>query len=632
MTQKNCENEIRELSRDQQEMLDEHIDRLNKVFKGKDNYAGIAVMSEKYAPVVRENKEAYPLNEIQVIIKKNGEPFVKCGWKSDDGTSIFPLQFSAKTSKSGQISGSVFVRGQMKSPIVIDSSDEFELDGFYELMVHACDEEMGYLWVGNAERYKATSTDSEKWTPNPFEDSNAAAIESPKNEDTINTTRKHADAQSTKSAGLKTSKRRSIVEMVQKLKKYVPIVVCGDVLYYYNGYYYEAIGLEKLIKLYRKYVDYDLNNEPSLYAYKDLYQCCTTDPELERSEPENQSIHAPLENGVYDLMKKELKPHDPRRLIFTYIKANYDESAECPVFDSFLKQITHGNPQLEERFWMAIGYLMIYPARGKFFIVMGYARDSGKSVLGNFVQRLYPKESVGNLRLQEMKGTFSSMSFLNAVINLELDMPNAKLNAEVASRLKQITGGDSITVQRKYLSPVTLTRRIKFVFAGNYPLCIDGEDDALQKRIVFLPFDESIPDDQQDPYLEDKIWDERDAVVTKSLHYARKLVKLNYKFPEIPQVDDAKCIVRDSIAKTVGKFVQESCDMSEPKAVTATEDLYNAYLDYCKEKDMWACSQTVFTKGLTQMGLNHTRSRCTGEDMIVRKNPVSAFQGIKLRP
>ncbi|WP_212793050.1 hypothetical protein, partial [Faecalibacterium prausnitzii] len=295
----------------------------------------------------------------------------------------------------------------------------------------------------DAERYKPTDTDSEQRTPNPFEDSSAIAVKSPKNEDTLNTTRKHADAQPTKSAGIKTSKRRSIVEMVQKLKKCVPIVVYRDVLYYYNGYYYEAIGLEKLIKLYRKYVDYDLNNEPSLYAYKDLYQCCTTDPEVERSEPENQYIYAPLENGVYDLMKKELKPHDPRRLIFTYIKANYDESAECPVFNSFLRQITHGNPQLEERFWMAIGYLMIYPARGKFFIVMGYARDSGKSVLGNFIQRLYPDDSVGNLRLQEMKGTFASMSFLNAVLNLELDMPNAKLNAEVASRLKQITGGDS---------------------------------------------------------------------------------------------------------------------------------------------------------------------------------------------
>ena len=118
----------------------------------------------------------------------------------------------------------------------------------------------------------------------------------------------------------------------------------------------------------------------------------------------------------------------------------------------------------------------------------------------------------------------------------------------------------------------------------------------------------------------------------QALRYARKLVKLNYIFPEIPQMDNAKCIVRDSIAKTVGKFVQESCDKSESKAVTATEDLYNAYSDYCKEKNMWACSQKAFTKELTQMKIEHTRFRCTGEDMIARKNPVSAFKGIKLRP
>lgn len=74
----------------------------------------------------------------------------------------------------------------------------------------------------DAERYKPTDTDSEQRTPNPFEDSSAIAVKSPKNEDTLNTTRKHADAQPTKSAGIKTSKRRSIVEMVQKLKNVFP--------------------------------------------------------------------------------------------------------------------------------------------------------------------------------------------------------------------------------------------------------------------------------------------------------------------------------------------------------------------------------------------------------------------------
>ena len=103
MLQKNCENEIRELSRDQQEMLDEHIDRLNKVFKGKDNYAGIAVMPEKYAPVVRENKEAYPLNEIQVIIKKNGEPFVFSASVQRKNFKIWPNLWERFCSRTNEI-------------------------------------------------------------------------------------------------------------------------------------------------------------------------------------------------------------------------------------------------------------------------------------------------------------------------------------------------------------------------------------------------------------------------------------------------------------------------------------------------------------------------------------------------
>ena len=232
----------------------------------------------------------------------------------------------------------------------------------------------------------------------------------------------------------------------------------------------------------------------------------------------------------------------------------------------------------------------------------------------------------------EQETAFSAKEAMRNKIKARRDMPSSKIDEEAASRLKQITGGDSINVPRKFRDDALLERRIKFVFSSNHPIIIDGEDDALLKRIIYLPFNYAIPDDQQDPDLGDKIWKERDAIVTKALHYARKLVQLNYIFPEIPQVDNVKCIVRDSIAKTVGKFIQESCDRSEPKAVTATEDLYNAYSDYCKEKNMWACSKKAFTQELTQRGIKHPRFRCIGEDMIARKNPVSAFQGIKPRP
>ena len=93
----------------------------------------------------------------------------------------------------------------------------------------------------DAERYKSTGTDSEQRTPNPFEDSSAIATESPKNEDTLNTMRKHADAQPTKSAGIKTSKKQSLVETTRELKKYIHIISCGGVLYYHNEYYYTQL-------------------------------------------------------------------------------------------------------------------------------------------------------------------------------------------------------------------------------------------------------------------------------------------------------------------------------------------------------------------------------------------------------
>ena len=430
----------------------------------------------------------------------------------------------------------------------------------------------------------------------------------------------------------KAPKTQYIVGMTGELKKRVSIISYGNALYYHNGYYYAYLDAEHLIRLYREHVDYELNYESSLYGYKDLYECCVTDPKLQRSEAENEPIYAPLQNGIFDLEKQRLYPHSPDRLTFTCIKAKYDPKAKCPVFDSFLFWVTHGNPQLLERFWMALGSLFIYPTRGKFFIFMEGVSNSGKSVLGNFCQRLYPKESVSNIRLRTMKENFGLMRLLGAVINFELDMPNTKLNAEVVSRLKQITGGDSIDVPRKYLSSVTLERQIKFVFASNHPLCLDGEDDAFEKRIVYLPFDRAVPDDQQDPYLGDKIWAERNAIVTKALHYAQKLVRLNYIFPKIPQVDSAKCIVQNSSTKSVGQFVQESCERCDPDVVTALEDLYKAYLDFCKENDVWACSRSAFKEALTMMELEHTRSRCPGNDMIVRKNPVSAFRGIRLRP
>lgn len=482
-----------------------------------------------------------------------------------------------------------------------------------------------------AEKKLALAIDKSSF-PNPTEDYDARSVAAPNNpsfeellEIGMKLQNQPAPPSPEEPIVKKGPKTQSLVGMTRELQKKVSIISYHGALYFFNGRYYEYLDTDRLLMLYREYVDYDLNHESSLYGHKDLYQCCATDPEIQREEPKGEPIYAPLKNGIFVLGEEKLYPHSPDQLTFTYIKAKYAPKAECPIFEGYLHRVTGGDPQLMERFWMVIGYLLIYPARGKFFIFMKGVGNSGKSVLGSFIRSLYPKESISSIRLKNLTNQFGMASLATSVINFDMDMSSSKIDDEAASRLKQITGGDSMNIPRKYRDDALLERRIKFVFSSNHPLIIDGEDEALIKRIVYLPFNYAIPDNQQDPDLGDKIWAERDAIVTKALYYARKLVQRNYIFPEIPYVDSAKY-------SPVKRFVQEICDTSNINAEVALSDLYEAYLDFCKEKNIGACTDSDLRRTLIAMGFEHGRSRCSGEGMIAHEHPVSAFRGIRLRP
>lgn len=151
---------------------------------------------------------------------------------------------------------------------------------------------------------------------------------------------------------------------------------------------------------------------------------------------------------------------------------------------------------------------------------------------------------MSNLSLGELGGKFETESLLYSRINISLDLPQEVLNASAVSKLKRITGGDSIEIQRKNQRSLKLDHNMKFLFATNFLLRIDSNDPAFLDRIIFLPFMKSVPKDERDPDLAKKLWKERDAIVTKALQYARKLMKQGWQFPPIPDVDCMRGIQR----------------------------------------------------------------------------------------
>ena len=205
-------------------------------------------------------------------------------------------------------------------------------------------------------------------------------------------------------------------------------------------------------------------------------------------------------------------------------------SLTCPVFDRFLDQTTRGDPVLVQRIWEAIGYILTPDTRGKAFILFQGVRDSGKSLLGDFISSLFRQEDVTAIPLGELGERFGASDLVGKRICLSLDLPNSLLDARSAGMLKSLTGGDLVSADVKYQPRIKFRNTAKFLFGTNHRFGTCIPDDALLRRVVTVPFRFTVPVEAQDPALLDKFQAERTAIITKALLAYRDLRARGYRF------------------------------------------------------------------------------------------------------
>lgn len=410
------------------------------------------------------------------------------------------------------------------------------------------------------------------------------------------------------------------------IKEKAHLMKYGDCLYVYNGKCYDIIDSNGVISLYRDRVDDKLGFEKNLSSISQLYKFLCTDSSIVVEKlPKNRRI-AVLRNGIYDVMGEKLFPHSHKEIVFSYINSNYVEGEGCKCFDQFLRDVTDGDKVLQERLWMFLGYTFMQTTEAKVFFVMGEAPDSGKSLLGNFIESLYPKGYVSNIALMDFNRNFAIAPIARSAINISLDLPSSRLNTMAVSKLKMLTGGDAVNINQKYVAEYRYENRAKLIFASNFAINLIEPDDAFWNRLIYLPFNKSVPKAKQDRDLPEKFQRERDAIVSKALRYAKKLILLDFCFPTTTQIERKMQEWQGRTCATIENFINDCCICSEELRGELVDNLYQAYEKYCDDTGYVAKNYYIFKRFLEeQLGLIHFKMRDGGE------NPQSAFKGISLR-
>ena len=149
-------------------------------------------------------------------------------------------------------------------------------------------------------------------------------------------------------------------------------------------------------------------------------------------------------------------------------------------------------------------------------------------------------------------------------------------------RIKQLTGGDTVTGKAHYKAPMNFQPKFKLWIFGNSKPAIYGSDYAIWRRIKLIPFTVKFPKEKQDKKLKEKSSAELPGILNWAIQGALKWQAEGKLEPPEPVVAatneyrDDQDILRDFIAERINR---------EKITNWRTRDLYRAYKDWHEEAE-----------------------------------------------
>ena len=308
-----------------------------------------------------------------------------------------------------------------------------------------------------------------------------------------------------------------------------------------------------------------------------------------------------LLNGTLDIKTRTLRPHSPHDLQLKLAKVEFDAQATCPRWLTFLDQIFLGDSSLIEYVQRAVGY----SATGlvheeKLFFGYGLGAN-GKSTFFNTLQSLMGDYAViaapGILNARANDPHPTDIADLKgarfAVIN-ELKR-GAPFDEE---RLKRLASRDKLKARLMHQNFFEFTPTHKLWVFGNHMPTLRGNDTGTWRRIMMIPFEANIPENQWDLSLPQKLAVELPGIFNWVLDGADK-----YLAGGLGQCDAVT--VRTKAYRQeqdpLHEFLGRMCEY-HPSYTSTMTTIYNSYLAWSEVQNERPFTKNMVSTMLTERG------------------------------
>jgi putative DNA primase/helicase len=341
-------------------------------------------------------------------------------------------------------------------------------------------------------------------------------------------------------------------------------------------------------------------------------------------------------SGTVDLRTGELHQHRRDKYITKIAEAG--PGGDCPLWLQFLDRVTGGDSELLSFLQRMIGYSLTGSTREHaLFFVYGTGAN-GKSVflstiaslLGDYAKTA-PASSFTATASEQHPTYLAGLRGARFVTAIETE--DGARWAE--SKIKSLTGGDKIAARFMRCDFFEFLPEFKLVIAGNHKPSLRSVDEAIRRRLHLIPFTITIPHEERDARLTEKLKTEFSGILAWAVQGCLEWQKYGLNPPAIVRNATADYLAGED---AIGRWLEDDC-IEGDALWTSSAALSLDYRAWCErtgenpispkrlaqalESRGFAQKRTSTTRGFVGIGLRRGMTHVTDGPVI----PVTSARG-----
>jgi len=306
------------------------------------------------------------------------------------------------------------------------------------------------------------------------------------------------------------------------------------------------------------------------------------------SDLDRNSRYLNLLNGVYDLERGELKPHNPSFMLTKILNASYDPAAKAPQWDQFLS-VALPDETIRRYVQRCLGYTLLgNPSERALFVIYGPS-GTGKSTFLETLNHVFgdygETAPAGTFRTSRNTDDGAATPALHQLrgkrfVTTSETSEGVQWNEEL---VKRFTGRDMMRSRGLFEAYQTWRNEATIWLATNHAPRFSTDDRAIWNRVKLVPFTTVFLGDGQVLGMDEVLTEEADGILNWLLEGLADYLATGIGEPG--EVTDAVNRLRetsDSVIQFLDDKQAEGVLVLDEYQVLSRSLLFSMYAEWCR--------------------------------------------------